>query len=1632
MWVTTMAERTDGNLLLGVGSRSSVNPPPTYVEQLLSNGQTDTNFNAEVEDCVSALAIQWDGKIVVCGWFKWMNGEWRPGLGRFFADGRLDPTFYVKTDGFVTAVLPLPDGRMILGGAFTNMGNWRCNNLVRLLPSGEVDTNFLAGVEGSSPIVHALALRADGRVLVGGWFDRIAGAARANVGCLLPDGSLDNTFKGGVNGTVHVLMPQKNDQVLVGGAFSQVNWNFRNNLARWNPDGSYDTGYKGVANGGEVQTMTLQADGRLIVGGTFSQLSIFQIPYLGCLGADGSVLVNQLPLANGTVYSVMLQTDGNLLVAGDYSRLGTQSIAGLGRIVNDVRPEENLIVDETSVTWLRSGSAPEVTHVQLQASLNGHEWMALGAMTSVAGGWQRTGLNLPIGATVRVQGMVACGYHNRSPWLRVQGVGRPVLPVNFSQQTNLAGTSIELSAEAEAPGPFTYQWLHEGAPLTDGPGVSGAQTRKLVLSQLGAAAAGEYSLVASNAYGSVTGAVTRLVVVDPVIRGHPQSLVAVAGMDATFNVEADGTGSLEYQWYFNGQQLENATNSVLTITNVQAETTGEYEVTVQGLHGAVTSTVSTLTILPPVTVDNTLNLPSINTLNAAVVQPDGKVLLGGMFGHLFGQMRRNIGRLLTNGTPDPAIAFRIDRSVTAFLLRPDRTTMFGGDIYPASSSINQIGLIDSRDGLVPMIPPANGTAYSLLSLPNGGVCVAGDLSKNSDNDYYDVAGVYQLGPDLQYAGPLPLVNVEYGSSLATPVYTQALQEDGQLLVGGSFTNVGSFPARYLARINAAHQLDESFHPAFDEKVKCVAVQADGKILVGGWFSNVSGSSHPYLARLHPDGTVDDDFSPRPNNWVQSMVLQADGKIIIGGYFTNVNGLACGGVARLLANGQVDPSFVFNAKGSVQTLFLETNGNLVAGGNFITVGAQPRTNLARIFNNIPAISGLAFDGDVVRWRRGGSAGEMAYTLCEYTLDGQTWNLVTPGTRVAEGWQFPGVKIRAGAAYRVRGPVRGGYGNGSESYADCQFGSPVCYSEALAVTAYAGTNLTLSMAAYGTMPTGYQWRLNGVDIPGETNATLTITNMPFSAAGRYELMAVNSYGTGTSATCRIDLVQPVVADTFNAGGNSTVLALAHQPDGRLVVGGAFTNLNGEAYLRLGRINADGSLDAGFAPSADNTVLALGVQPDGGLLIGGEFTTVCDQPHKGLARLNADGTLDAGFGAQAEGGPVYSLTPLAGGQWVVAGGFTNLAGQPCRSIGLLDERGNLDTNFQGTANNAIQTVLAQRDGKLVVGGLFTNLGGLPCNYLGRLNRDGTLDTNFQGTADYNVYALTQQADGRILVGGMFTNLNGTSRKRIGRLESDGQLDGGFNPGANERVLAIMVLASGKITVGGWFTTLGGQPRNRLGQLSAGGQVELFYNPGVGGAVQGLAVQSDGRLLVSGLFSTLGGQARANLGRVITVDGASNEFYGDGTSVRWLWRDAALVPWRASFSATTNGTDWFPLGEGEPVAGGWGLAGLNLPTNAWVRGHGYARTGQYNASSSLTEAELVVGGGGWRMIPAGQAFDLGARGFGFELPGPTGQVMVVESSSNLVNWSALLTVTNRADGRAFTDEAEKQTQRYYRLRLP
>jgi regulation of enolase protein 1 (concanavalin A-like superfamily) len=167
----------------------------------------------------------------------------------------------------------------------------------------------------------------------------------------------------------------------------------------------------------------------------------------------------------------------------------------------------------------------------------------------------------------------------------------PVILAQPADQVVSEGADALFSVAAGGNAPLVYQWYFEETPL------GGATSDRLTLAAVSPAQAGNYRVVVTNDFGSVTSAVATLTVLrHPVIVTQPASQSVLEGSNVIFAVTAGGLG-LVYQWFFQSNAIPGAMMNLLHLAAVSPAQAGAYHVVVTNNFGAATSMVATLTVL---------------------------------------------------------------------------------------------------------------------------------------------------------------------------------------------------------------------------------------------------------------------------------------------------------------------------------------------------------------------------------------------------------------------------------------------------------------------------------------------------------------------------------------------------------------------------------------------------------------------------------------------------------------------------------------------------------------------------------------------------------------------------------------------------------------------------------------------------------------------------------------------------------------------------------------------------------------------------------------------------------------------------------------------------------------------------
>ncbi|NUP96162.1 MAG: delta-60 repeat domain-containing protein [Planctomycetaceae bacterium] len=794
---------------------------------------------------------------------------------------------------------------------------------------------------------------------------------------------------------------------------------------------------------------------------------------------------------------------------------------------------------------------------------------------------------------------------------------------------------------------------------------------------------------------------------------------------------------------------------------------------------------------------------SYSAVQTGVIQPDGRVWIAGGFSLLHGSPRPAIARVDVDGAYDSS--FSPGAGVTGL-----------GNPYYVQAARRQ---------------------------PDGRVLIAGRFDHYDGQPRSNVARVLANGAvDPSFVPPtLGILNA------------MALQPDGRVIVAGQFSIVEGERRAQLARLNADGTLDLSFNPGEgpggvpEPEVSAVEVQPDGRILVGGHFRRMNGVTRWRIARLMPDGSLDASFDPGTgfDSYVSALAVQPDGAVIVAGDFFSINGTSAMHLARLLSTGAVDPLFNAGAGTNYAAGFvrLQPDGKALIGGPFTTCGGAPRAGIARL--NTDGSNDASFDPGL------GLVG-------------------TPRDALPLG---NGQHILVGNFTRVDGAARGGFArlnaDGSHDLTYNPGRGPDAAVRAAAVRPDGKWLIAGEFLSYDDIPCNRIARLNAdgsfdtsFTPGGGPNGSITRIRM-LPDGGAFVVGTFSLYdGLARRTFAKVD-AQGALDMSFDPGTGvlGHVQDLLVQRDGKVVIAGFFTQYNGVATKCVARLLPDGQLDPSFNVGAGSpgVVQHLARQPDGKLLVYGAFSEFNGVPRERIARLNPDGSVDlsfdVGFGPS---GYVQAMVVEANGTILIGGSFTHFDGLFRPSLVRLLSDGSVDPAGFAVPNTGSNVVgiEPQLDSSVLLHGAFSSINGVQRRGIARAFQNGTLDASFDpgsGTDGF-IFASARQPGGDLLVAGSFTQYDGAVRHRIARVKL-AWLDwvNYCTAGVSSTGCVPSVSASGSASVGatsGFTLSVQNVDGNRQGLVfyALGGRVSVPLAPTssssycVLGPVQRTAVQGSG----------------------------------------------------------------------------------------------------------------------------------------------------------------------------------------------
>lgn len=317
---------------------------------------TGTGFN----NTVKMVHVLSNGKMYVVGYFTTYKGTSQNYIVRLNADGTVDTSFDTdavgepvpgqdhmnSTNGNIEAIAVQSDGKIIIGGSFTSFNGTVRNRILRLNSTGSLDTSFNTGLGirdtdyGFESLVTRILIQPDGKILVTGFFQTYNTVTRERIVRLNANGSVDQTFDSsrGANGNINTMELQPDGKILIGGSFTAYAGVARSGIARLNSNGSLDATFNpGSGTNALVSDIALRSDGKIYVAGSFTTYNGTPRNYIALINANGSLDVNAFPNGQGTNGAIFMARllGSRLFLGGNFSNFAGNNVNSMAVLLAD-------------------------------------------------------------------------------------------------------------------------------------------------------------------------------------------------------------------------------------------------------------------------------------------------------------------------------------------------------------------------------------------------------------------------------------------------------------------------------------------------------------------------------------------------------------------------------------------------------------------------------------------------------------------------------------------------------------------------------------------------------------------------------------------------------------------------------------------------------------------------------------------------------------------------------------------------------------------------------------------------------------------------------------------------------------------------------------------------------------------------------------------------------------------------------------------------------------------------------------------------------------------------------------------------------------------------------------------------
>lgn len=1129
---------------------------------------------------------------------------------------------------------------------------------------------------------------------------------------------------------------------------------------------------------------------------------------------------------------------------------------------------------------------------------------------------------------------------------------------------------------------------------------------KLFLNGITTNDAGNYSVVITSSFGSITSAVATLTsVLPPSILVQPSSQWVVNGSNAVLNVTATGTQPLYYSWYFNSTNLiQTSTNSLLLVTNINPSTAGQYSVVVTNTYASATSEIAILQIYqPPLLTTQTVSQTNFVGSNVTFT-----VAVSG-FGPFTYQWQFNgsnlpnniITTVAGNGTVTSGGVYNGDggSAISASVSSPSGLFVdVAGNIFISDPVNNRIREVNTSGDIFTWAGLGNGSlgdggAAADAKLWNPSHITADSLGNFFIADTYNerIRIIYANGSINTVAGGGGYFDCGDGGPA-----TNACIHYPMAVVPDSFGNL------YIA-----DQLNNGIR----------RVDTNGIITTMAGYANAlpgfsgDGGTASGAGLYHPTGVALDLTG---NLYIADYANYRVRKIGTNGIISTIAGNGSGTYA---GDGGKATNASINYPADVA---LDYTGNL-----YIADQSSHRIRKVDAGGNISTVAG---NGNATYAGDGGAATNASlYNPFALSFDGAGNLFIADqgNNRIREVGLagFPtrslaniGTNNNGNYAVIISNP----YGSVTSAVATLTAVlRPSIIVQPISQMVIAGSNATMSVAATGTPPLFYSWIFNSTNyLQSGTNTSLAVSNFNSGNVGKYTVIVTNAYASATSQIATLSfplLVTTIAGSQTGFFGSNVIISVAVSGSGPFTYQWQFNGTNlPNNIIRTVAGNAAITNYAGDGGVATNAHLN---NPRGVALDNSGNMYIADTINQRIRKVATNGiiTTVAGNGGTNYGGDGSTATSaiLNNPQDVAldsAGNFY-IADSSNHRIRKVNTNGIITT----VAGNG--TAAYAGDGGAATNASLKSPGGVALDILGNLYVADTSNERIR-IVDSNGIITTiagRTGAGFSGDGGAATNANLSSPFRL-VLDNAGNLY--IADQSNNRIR--------KVDTNGIITTVAGNGNTTfVGDGSAATNAGLSFPRGV-------TLDSVGNLFIvdsvnnrirkvnsSGIITTVAGNGvagnsgdggtatNANLNRPygVTSDVSGNLFIADASNqrIRQLFLYAGYPTFTLGSVSAKNAGDYRVV--------------VTCP---------------YGSATSVV-ATLTVTFPPPQIIDSDIKFGFLTNRFGFNFSGTVGQTNVIDGSTNLMTWIPLITNISSGNPTYFFDSISTNfPQRFYRVRSP